>query len=77
MGLMIGPAWAVAVVAVAIATLSAAIGLVFVQARLHPRVILALAVAPAYLAWKLFVQLRAMLSLRHGPYEFGATERHT
>ena len=39
--------------------------------------ILAVAVAPAYLAWKLLVQVRAMLSLRRGPYEFGATERHT
>jgi glycosyltransferase involved in cell wall biosynthesis len=76
-GLVIGPAWAVGIVVAAIATLSAAIGLAFVQARLHPRVILAVAVAPAYLAWKLLVQVRAMLSLRRGPYEFGATERHT
>ena len=76
-GVLFGPVWAVAIVVAAIATLSAAIGLAFVQARLHPRVFLAIAVAPAYLGWKLLVQLRAMLSLRRGPYEFGATERHT
>ena len=77
-GVVIGPAWAVALVVAAIATLGAAIGLAFVQARLRPCVILAVAVAPAYLAWKLPVQLRAMRApLRRGPYEFGATERHT
>ena len=46
-----------------------------VQARVGWRVLLALAVAPFFIAWKLFVQLKAALGLRGGLKEYGATER--
>ncbi len=75
-GIAIGSAWAVWVVAAALIVMAAALGLAFVQARLHPRVLFAMAIAPVYLGWKLVVQARAAVSVRRGPREFGATERH-
>ena len=65
---------------VALAALIVTLGLVLllglVQARVHPRIMVAMILAPAYLAWKLIVQVSAMVSVRRGPQEFGATERH-
>ncbi len=46
-----------------------------IQARVGWRVLAALVVAPFFIAWKLFVQLKAAVGLRGGLKEFGATER--
>lgn len=46
-----------------------------VQARVGPRIILALACSPFYIAWKLLIQAKAVLGLRGGLKEFGATPR--
>jgi len=46
-----------------------------VQARVGPRIILAVLFAPAYIVWKLAIQLRAALRMRGGVKEFGATAR--
>jgi 1,2-diacylglycerol 3-beta-glucosyltransferase len=69
------PIWVVGLLAVLVAALFAVLLLGIVEARLSPRVFAALAVAPAYLAWKLVVQVRAAVILRSGPREFGATPR--
>lgn len=60
----------------ALALLALAFVVASVQARLGWRVLLALAVAPVYVAWKLVVQAKALFRLRGGLKEFGATERH-
>ena len=59
----------------ALALLTMAFAVASVQARLGFRVLLALAVAPFYVGWKLVVQAKALLRLRGGLKEFGATER--
>lgn len=59
----------------AVALLALAFAVAAVQARVGWRVLLALAVAPFYVAWKLGVQIKALLGLRGGLKEFGATER--
>jgi 1,2-diacylglycerol 3-beta-glucosyltransferase len=56
--------------------LSAVLVTALVQARVSPTIVLALLLAPAYVAWKLIVQIRALISTVLGPREFGATERH-
>ena len=61
--------------AAAVGLLGLAFTVAAVQARVGWRVLLALAVAPFYVGWKLIVQLKALLGLRGGLKEFGATER--
>ncbi|MCB9889947.1 MAG: glycosyltransferase [Planctomycetes bacterium] len=73
--LLVG-AWPVVWVGVgAVGLLGLAFTIASVQARVGWRVLLALAVAPFYVAWKLIVQLKALLRLRGGLKEFGSTER--
>jgi cellulose synthase/poly-beta-1,6-N-acetylglucosamine synthase-like glycosyltransferase len=55
--------------------LVAALAVALVEARARPRTWLALAIAPWYLPWKAFVQVRALLSVRRGAESFGATPR--
>ena len=57
------------------ALLVAALAVALVEARARPRTWLALAIAPWYLPWKAFVQVRALLSVRRGAESFGATPR--
>jgi glycosyltransferase involved in cell wall biosynthesis len=71
------PMWLVVTVAVLLLALLLVLLLAIVQARLHPRIFLALAIAPAYLVWKVVVQIKASFELRRGNRELGATERHT
>ena len=71
-----GHLWLVMILAAALAALFVVLLLGIVQARLHPRVLLALTIAPAYLIWKVVVQIRAAIIVRSGRREFGATERH-
>lgn len=70
------PAWESWALTGALVALALVLIVALVQARVHPRILLAMALAPAYLFWKLAVQLRASVSVRRGPREFGATERH-
>lgn len=67
--------WLMVTAAASLAFLVAALAIAAVQARLGPRLLLAMLAAPAYVAWKLVVQLRALVGLRGGLKEFGATER--
>ena len=60
-----------------LATLGGVLVVALIQARVHPRILGAIALAPAYLVWKLVVQVRALVVVRRGVSEFGATERHT
>lgn len=46
-----------------------------VQARLGWRALVGALAAPGYIAWKLVVQLRAILALRRGNRSYGATDR--
>jgi hypothetical protein len=55
--------------------LVAALAVALIEARARPRTWLALAIAPWYLPWKAFVQIRALLSVRRGAESFGATPR--
>jgi glycosyltransferase involved in cell wall biosynthesis len=61
----------------ALALLSFAFAVAAVQARVGWRMVAALAAAPFFIGWKLLVQLKAMLGLRGGLREFGATERRS
>lgn len=70
------PAALSTVIAILLALLSLVLLVALVQARVHPRISIAMILAPAYLAWKLGVQASALVSARKGPREFGATERH-
>ena len=75
LALLVG-AWPVVWIgAAAVGLLGLAFTVAAVQARVGWRVLLALAVAPFYVGWKLIVQLKALLGLRGGLKEFGATER--
>lgn len=67
------PIIAVAVGALALMTWCFAVAAV--QARVGPRVILALLYSPFYIGWKLLIQAKAMLGLRGGLKEYGATTR--
>jgi hypothetical protein len=59
----------------ALVLLAWAFAVASVQARVGPRVLLALLIAPGYVVWKLAVQTKALFGLRGGLKEFGATER--
>lgn len=75
-GAAVASSWWLAVVGlVGIGLLAWTFTVACVQARVGFRVILGLLLAPGYLAWKLAVQLRALLGLRGGLKEFGATPR--
>ena len=77
LALLGAPAWVAAAIGGVLLVLAAVLGLALVQARVHPRILAAMALAPAYLVWKLVVQAKASLAVRQGPREFGATERHS
>jgi len=59
----------------ALVALTLAFSVAAAQARVGWRVLLAIAVAPFFIAWKLIVQVKALVALRGGLKEFGATER--
>ena len=59
----------------AIVLLAWAFAVAAVQARVGPRILLALLIAPGYVVWKLAVQAKALFGLRGGLKEFGATDR--
>lgn len=61
----------------ALAALSFAFVVATVQARVGWRVVAALSAAPFFIGWKLLVQLKALLGLRGGLRDFGATERRS
>ena len=61
----------------AVVALSFAFAVAAVQARVGWRMLAALAAAPFFIGWKLLVQLKAMLGLRGGLRDFGATERRS
>lgn len=72
----ISGAWPIMVVAiVALCLMTWCFAVASVQARVGPRIILALLVAPLYILWKLFIQVKALFGLRGGLKEFGATAR--
>lgn len=75
LALLAGSAPVVWIGVAGLALLTAAFAVASVQARLGWRVLLALAVAPFYVAWKLVIQAKALFRLRGGLKEFGATER--
>lgn len=60
---------------VALALLTWCFAIASVQARVGPRIVLALLFAPFYIAWKLIIQTKALLQMRGGVPEFGATAR--
>ena len=69
------PVWVVITIAAGLAGLAAVLLVAIVEARLSPRIFLALLAAPVYLIWKVVLQVRAAVSVRSGPKEFGATPR--
>lgn len=70
------PQWLSWVVAVLVLALGLELLLGLAQARVSPRIVGAMILAPAYLGWKLIVQANAAVAVRRGAREFGATERH-
>ena len=74
-GLLAGANWLTIAAGASLCMLVVALAIAAVQARLGPRLLLAMLVAPVYVAWKLAVQFRALVGLRGGLKEFGATER--